>query len=46
MNYTDLINIFNSINEDKYKVCIFDKISSNIKLTDYNWWVKFLLDTV
>ena len=46
MNYTDLINIFNSINEYGSKIWTSEKIAGHRKLPDNYWGVKVLWGTV
>ena len=41
-NYTDLIKIFNSIDESGAKMWMFDKITSHGQLPDDYWEVKVL----
>ena len=45
MNYTSLINIFNSRNENLAKMCTFDKITGHRKIPDNPWEVKVLWET-
>ena len=42
MNYTDLINIFNSINEDGAKMLNFEDIAGHKKLPGDHWKVNVL----
>ena len=45
INYTDLINILNSINGGVARIWTFYKIDGHKKLPDENWQVKVIWDT-
>ena len=46
MDYTDLINILNSINEDGAKMWTFENITGHKKISDNYWKFKVIFVTV